>query len=423
MVHTLFGFVALYAAVFIFVTGVGLLGTFLSLRMSLEGFSDQVTGIVMSGYYVGTVLGCFYCHRVICRVGHIRAFATFAAVCTASVMAHGLFISPVSWAGLRLLTGIAVTGLYMVVESWLNAGADRTSRGRIFSIYMVVSFFGMGAGQFLLNAGEVNGPHLFLVTGVLLALCLVPVSTTHSVQPQVPKTLHFNLMALWQTAPMGMLGCLAAGLINGALYTLGPVFGHRIGLTVSGISLFMGVTVISGLILQWPVGLLSDRFDRNIVMAGLGLAVAAISLAITLLMRESFSLLLTLTILYGGVAFTLYPVAVAHTHDFFPPDDIVAVSSALILSFGVGASLGPPVAATIMNFLGPSGLYVFIALSGSIFGGTVAVYRRRQPERLEAEYPVTFRAMRTSSPVVAVLDPRSEPQPPPDGPSVPNACT
>ncbi|MEJ2474023.1 MAG: MFS transporter [Desulfobacterales bacterium] len=422
MAHTLFSFVALYAAVFIFVTGVGLLGTFLSLRMSLEGFSEQVTGMVMSGYYVGTVLGCFYCYRVICRVGHIRAFATFAAVCTASVMMHGLFISPVSWTGLRLLTGIAVTGLYMVVESWLNAGADPSSRGRIFSIYMVVSFSGMGAGQFLLNTGQVNGPHLFLVTGVLLALCLVPVSTTHSVQPQVPKTLHFNLMSLWRTAPMGMLGCLAAGLINGALYTLGPVFGHLIGLTVSGISVFMGVTVLSGLILQWPVGLLSDRFDRNIVMAGLGLAVAAISLAITLLMRESFPLLLMLTILYGGVAFTLYPVAVAHTHDFFPPDDIVAVSSALILSFGVGASLGPPAAAMMMKFFGPSGLYVFIALSGSIFGGIVAVYRRRRPERLEAEYPVAFKAMRTSSPVVAVLDPRSEPQTTPDGSSVPDAC-
>ena len=422
MVHTLFGFVALYTAVFILLTGVGLLGTFLSLRMSIEGFSDQVTGVVMSGYYVGTVLGGYFCHRVVCRVGHIRAFATFAAICTASVMAHGLFVSPVSWGGLRLLTGIAVTGLYMVVESWLNAGADRSNRGRIISVYMVVSFLGLGAGQFLLNAAEVNGPNLFLVTGILLALCLVPVSTTHSVQPLVPKTMNFNLVALSQKAPMGMFGCLTAGLINGALYTLGPVFGHRIGLTVPGISLFMGATVLSGLILQWPVGLLSDRFDRNIVMAGLALVVAAISLAIALLMWESFSLLLTLTIMYGGVAFTLYPVAVAHTHDFFPPDDIVAVSSALILSYGVGASLGPPAAAIMMYVLGPSGLYVFIALAGSLFGGTVAVYRRRRPERLEAEYPVSFVAMRTTSPAVAVLDPRSEPMAATEGSSVSDVC-
>ena len=157
-------------------------------------------------------------------------------------------------------------------------------------------------------------------------------------------------------------------------------------------------------------------------MAGLALAVAAISLAITLLMRESFSLLLTLTILYGGVAFTLYPVAVAHTHDFFPPDDIVAVSSALILSYGVGASLGPPAAAMMMNILGPSGLYVFIALAGSIFGGTVAVYRRQRPERLEAEYPVSFVAMRTTSPAVAVLDPRSEPKVITEGSSVSDTC-
>ncbi|MFZ0241135.1 MAG: MFS transporter [Desulfobacterales bacterium] len=151
---------------------------------------------------------------------------------------------------------------------------------------------------------------------------------------------------------MGMIGCLTAGLINGALFTLGPVFGHQIGLSVPGISLFMGATVLGGLVLQWPVGLLSDHFDRNVVMAGLGLAVAFISLAIALLMRESFFLLITLTILYGGVAFTLYPVAVAHTHDFFPPDDIVAVSSALLLSFGLGASIGPPAAAMVMKLIG-----------------------------------------------------------------------
>lgn len=422
MVHTLFGFFALYAAVFIFLTGVGLLGTFLSLRMIIEGFSEQVTGLVMAGYYVGNVLGCFYCHRVICRVGHIRAFATFAAVSTAAVMAHGLFISPVGWGALRLLTGIAVTGLYMVVESWLNAGTDRLNRGRIFSVYMVVSFLGLGAGQFLLNAGKVDGPHLFLVIGILLALCLVPVSSTHSVQPLVPQTLNFNLVALSRKAPMGISGCLTAGLINGALFTLGPVFGHRIGLTVPGISLFMGATVFGGLILQWPVGLLSDRFDRNVMMAAVALAVAAISLAIVLLMRESFTLLLTLTILYGGVAFTLYPVSVAHTHDFFPPDDIVAVSSALLLSFGVGASLGPPAAALVMKNLGPSGLYIFIAAASSIFGGSVAVFLHRQPERLQADHPVRFMAMRTSSPVIAVLDPRAEAQFPPDTSSAADAC-
>ncbi|MGB8424883.1 MAG: MFS transporter [Desulfobacterales bacterium] len=221
---------------------------------------------------------------------------------------------------------------------------------------------------------------------------------------------------------MGMIGCLTAGLINGALFTLGPVFGHQIGLSVPGISLFMGATVLGGLVLQWPVGPLSDHFDRNVVMAGLGLVVAFISLAIALLMRESFFLLITLTILYGGVAFTLYPVAVAHTHDFFPPDDIVAVSSALLLSFGLGASIGPPAAAMVMKLIGPSGLYVFIAAVSSVFGGSVAVFLHRKPERLEADYPVRFMAIRTSSPVIAVLDPRAEARLPSDGSSTADAC-
>jgi MFS family permease len=249
----------------------------------------------------------------------------------------------------------------------------------------------------------------FFTAGILLALCLVPVSATQAVQPKIPEVISFHPVRLSKSAPLGIYGCVTAGLINGAFYTLAPVFGHRIGMTVSEIALFMAITVFSGLALQWPVGLLSDRFDRSSVMAWIGLAVSAFSVGIVLAGNRSSVLLVVLTALYGGTAFTIYPVAVAHTHDFFEPHRIVSVSAALILSFGIGACIGPVAGALMMDAFGPAGLYLFIAFASGIFGATVALYRKQKPERLAVESPVPFVAMplRTTSPLVAVLDPRS----------------
>ena len=272
MASALASFVALFAAVFFLLMGTGLLGTLLSLRMAISGLSAQVTGWVMAAYFAGLVIGSFTCQRLVQRVGHVRSFAAFAAVTTATVMLHGLYFSAFFWGILRFLTGITSMGLYMVIESWLNECAEAHTRGRVFSIYMVLGYLGMGTGQLLLNAGDVRGQELFLITGIFLALCLVPVAVTSSVHPKMSKTVSFNLADLMQRAPLGMLGCLSAGLINGAFYALGPVFSNQIGLTDAQVAWFMTSTIFGGLILQWPVGALSDRFDRTLVLPILAVA-------------------------------------------------------------------------------------------------------------------------------------------------------
>ncbi|HIJ54615.1 MAG TPA: MFS transporter [Deltaproteobacteria bacterium] len=410
MLPTLLSFAALFTAVFSLMMGIGLLGTHLSLRMTIEGFSTQVTGLILSGYFFGLVSGSFLCHRLIQQVGHIRSFAAFAAVTTAIVMLHGLYISAIAWGILRFLTGMATMGLYMVIESWLNECTVPEKRGRIFSIYMVLAYLGIGIGQQLLNVGDVRGQSLFFVVGLLLVLCLVPVAVTRSIHPQLPETTRFNLIALFKRAPMGMLGCLIAGLINSAFYSMGPVFGNQIGLNVSDLSWFMTATILGGILFQWPVGIIADRFDRGYVLSILEALITIISILILLSAGGPFIRLLVAMGIFGGLIFTIYPVSVARTHDLFEAKDIIPVSSALLLSYGIGASIGPIAASGFMGLSkSPYGFFIYCALVSGMFA--IAGYYLRRKEKISVvpvEEHVNFRPMRSTSPVAMVIDPRVE---------------
>jgi len=346
MVTTVGAFFALFAAVFTLMVGVGLLGTFLSLRTVIAGFATQTTGLIMASYFLGMSLGHFLGPRLVERVGHIRAYAAFAAIVAAAALGHGLIQNPLTWAVLRFASGIAMFGLYMVIESWLNECTQPELRGRIFSVYMVLSYFGMACGQMLLNVGDIRSGQLFMVAGILFVLSLIPVSVTRSVYPKMPTISRLNLLDLIRQAPVGMIGCLTAGLVNSAFYSMGPVFCTRIGLTVPQTSWFMMTTIIGGLSLQWPMGAISDRFDRPFVLSILGAALAIMSIAIQLTTSHAFVLLLAVMALYGGLSFAIYPVSVARAHDLFEPSEIVAVSSALIFCYGLGACLGPVAAST-----------------------------------------------------------------------------
>lgn len=407
MAQVLMTFSALFASVLLLMIGGGLFGTFLSLRMTLQGFSQQITGLIMAAYYAGLVVGGLFCQGLVQRVGHIRAFAAFAAVTTAAVMLHALYVSPLSWGVLRFMTGIAMTGLFMVVESWLNEVSEPSNRGRVFSIYMILNYLGMGTGQFMLNLADIRGPDFFLMAGILFSLCLVPVVATRSVNPRMPQRIKLNIVGLFRQAPVGMAGCLTAGLLNGSFYAMGPVFALKSGMPVADVAWFMSITIFGGLVLQWPVGVFSDRLDRRRFLAGISTAVSLISLSIALFSGNSRFLLFMLAVAYGGMVFTLYPVSVALTHDLVAPKDVVPASSALILFYGVGAFFGPVLASAMMQRLGPEGLYFFLASGSAVFA--LAAYVRWKKAPMDISDPVPFMTMSRTSPMAAVLDPREKP--------------
>ncbi len=409
MRQTLLSLAALLFSTFMLLLGSGLLGTLLSLRMGITGLADPLIGLIMGGFYAGMILGGFVCYRIIQRVGHIRAFAAFAALSCALIMLHGLVFSTWFWLLLRLINGMTMMGMFIVIESWLNERAEPQMRGRVFSFYMVISFLGLGLGQFLLNLAPVDELDLFLVAGLLFALCLVPIALSRSVHPQAPQGVRTRLRHLMRLAPFGVAGCFVAGLVFGAFYALGAVYGTNIGLSTAGVSLLMGTAVLSGLVLQWPVGHLSDSRDRLNVLIILVALVGMASLGVALLGEVGLLPLLLLAGLMGGVGATVYPVAVAHVTDHVNQQQLVSTSATLIKTYGVGATLGPLSAAILMAVLGPEGLFLFIALVCAL--ATVVMAARRRSTTVAVEDQEPFVAMpRTGSTVISAMDPRTEPE-------------
>jgi len=407
MIKTIKSFTALLIATTIVTIGGGLLSSLLSINMNLYGYSAQIIGWVMACHYVGNVLGIFFGQGIVYHVGHIRAFAVFAAVVTAISLLHGMFVSPWFWAILRIGSGLCLTGIYMVIESWLNEKVEPVFRGRLLSIYMILVYFGIGGGQLLLNFNDVQGKSIFMLAGIIFAVCLIPISITRAVNPQLLRVPRFNLIKLFQLAPFSMVGSFTAGLINSSFHSLGPMFGLEIGLQVYQVSWFMSVTIWSGLLFQWPVGLLSDRLNRLSVLSVLGFLAMLVSICIAMFGMSGLGILLFLTACFG-VVFTIYPIAMARAQDNIRKEDIFPVSAALILFFGLGACFGPVIASSVIAKTGPWGLYYFIAVCGGVLGVTAGIYRKKLTGK--GENQVSFIPVPKTSPMVGVLDPRVDPE-------------
>lgn len=403
-------FMALYTAMLLLAMSLGLLGTFLSLRLTHEGYSAQITGFILTSYFLGSVVGTLYCNHLIKLVGHIRSFSAFAAVYTAMIMLHGCFISAAAWAVFRFFSGVAAIGLFMVIESWLSECSQSNTRGRVFSIYMVVTYLGSSTGQQFLNFGDIADQTLFFVVGFLMILCILPVSLTRSIHPETISFEPMSLKNIVKKAPMGMLGCFTSGLLTSSFYTMAPVFCHGIEMDVSLISLFMTVTILGGLLIQWPIGLLSDRVDRSIVIPCIMALAAFISGVIIFNGNDRIGILIAAAAFFGGFMFCIYPVSVARAYDLFEPKDVVNVSSALLLFYGIGSAIGPVGASSIMTLVrGPYGYFLFCC-TVCMASAAISVYLRFKEIAVvvPVEEQVDYIIMKHASPVVTQIDPRSD---------------
>jgi MFS family permease len=414
MSRVILSFGALFAAALLFLTGNGLLNTLLSTRMAMEAFSVMTNGIVLSCYFSGLLAGSFFCRHLIEKVGHIRAFTVFAAVTAAAALLHGLYLSVLFWALLRFMCGATTFGVFMVIESWLNECTESDLRGRVFAIYMTLSYLGIGLGQQLLTSGDVLGHEPFIIAGVLFALCLVPVSGTEATHPRLPETKPIRFMEVFSQAPLGMLGCMMAGLTNSAFFAMMPAVCMQIGLTVQQLSWVMSITVFSGLTAQWTVGTLSDRFDRTIVLTVIVIAMALVSGLMFVFEETAFVPLAVKMGCWGALMFAVYPVSVARAHDRFDGRDTVAVSAGLLLAYSIGACASPLLASAAMAAVDdPFGLFAFWCLTHTVFAAVIYYCKTMEKVVLvPVADQVAFVPMESTTPVVMALDPRSEPQVP-----------
>jgi MFS family permease len=358
----------------ILITGNGLLGTLISLRLIQQQAPSIVVGFVQSSYYIGFMLGALYGGSLIGRVGHHRAFVTFAAASACCALGYAVWNEAATWAALRFITGFCLVGIFTVVESWLHQVASNAQRGRVFSAYLITNYLGVGIGQFLIGLADPSGFELFSAVAALFTASLIPVALAGTAPgPVAAPDTHASasgrsrlarglsgLQTIYRWAPLGVVACLAAGLLNSAFYTMQPVFMRRVGYSVPDVSHFMGFALLAALVPQWPVARLADLFDRRKVL--LSLAALAGSLSVLLFVLRDGVLIEALGYLYVAIAFSMYGVVTSYVNDCIPADERIAVSAGLLLIFSLGASGGPTLASAMMAFAGPAGLYLFTAV-------------------------------------------------------------
>ncbi len=371
---------ALLAGMAFIMTGNGLQGTLLGVRASIEGFSTESTGLIMTGYFAGFLGGSVIVPRLVDRVGHIRTFAALASIASAAVLAHVVFVNVSSWTAMRLATGFAYAGLYLVAESWLNDAATNETRGQLLSVYMIIVMGGMTAGQLLLNVAAPEGVELFILVSVLVSLSLVPITLSVGRAPDFDAPEYLSVAKLYRISPLGIVGAILTGLTQAAMFGMGAVYGRQAGLSIEEISLFMASLSLGGIALQWPIGWLSDRLDRRQVIIGTCLF-GAISAYVAARVANDFPALLASAFALGGATVPLYSLFIAHTNDHLEPRQMVAASAGLVFAGGIGLSGGPLLIGLLMGRFGTDAYFWAIGSTLALAGafGLWRMTRREAP--------------------------------------------
>lgn len=394
-----------------FMAGNSLLGVVLPLRMEAAGYPVALTGVIMAAYYLGLALGGFRAKRVILKIGHIRAFAVFAALTASVCLAYAFFFDPAAWIILRIVNGFCIAGMTTTIESWLNERSSNRTRGRVLGFYMLVFYLAIALGQTSVNLAPVGGHDHLMIAAALIGLSLVPVAMTRLGEPDLGELRILGVRDIYAASQVGVVGAAVAGTLVGSFYALAVVFARQIGLSVSEAALFMSTVVIGGLLAQVPVGMLADRFDRRIVMAAMLLAVGLSwgLLSNAIVNGVPLAVLMVMALAFGGAISSVYPLCVAQTFDRLDRKFYVAASGRLLMVYSIGATVGPLLASGLMSIHGPFSFFLFesaVAVAYAIF----VLFQVRIGPELPEEGREKYVSLPDISPTAMALDPRTEPQ-------------
>ena len=350
---------ALLAGMALIMVGNGLQGAVLGVRAENEGFGLAVSGAVMAGYFLGFLIGAKLAEHFLGAVGHIRVFAALASVASAVSILHPLWVNPLAWVVLRVIFGLAMAGIYVTVESWLNDMATNTNRGRLLGMYLVMTMGGLSVGQLLLNGGDPADFDLYIFSSALISVALVPIALSATSAPPLAAPEPLPLRRLIALVPTGVLTAFCAGTSHGALLGVGAVYAASEGLPASRIALFLSVATIGAIVFTWPIGAISDRISRRVVIFAVA-AVAAGVAGIMALIEPGSGPSLALMFLFGGTTFPLYSLAITHTADWVPSNQLNGASAGLVRVTGVGAVIGPVAAGLAMAFTVPWAFFIVL---------------------------------------------------------------
>ena len=388
----------------------GFQGNLLGIRAILENFNFIATGTMMSGYFVGYFVGANMIPNLVSKVGHIRVFAAFASMASLSSLIHALFVDPIVWTLARFLTGFSMIGILIIVESWLNDRATNKTRGKVLSLYMFFTFFAFTIGNLLLNISSPNSYEPFILISLLFSVALIPILLTKRKPPTFKKTSSIRIKELLKISPFGSFSMFCTGFIFAAMFAMLSVYAVTMNLTVFEISILLVGTTLAGAIFQWPIGYLSDKYDRRVIVIGCCIAsfifgVLSImssgiyfeSLVAEEMVRFNYfssdgnmnkTNLFIFIILLSGMTLPMFALNLALVNDYIPKEKFVAAGAGLNIIFGLGAMAGPIICSILMSLLGPNGFFIhlFIFLFAIIFFGIYRVNKREYEDNPESTF-------------------------------------
>jgi len=392
----------------IFILGHGLFNTLLTLRLSAEEVSAQAIGLVSAAYFGGLVLGAFVNARLIIRVGHIRAYAAYASLLCFLFLLHGMVVEPITWAVLRLVGGFATGGLFVVLESWMLVSSTPANRGRLMSLYMILLYGSLALGQQLLKWVDPMVLTPFALCAMAATISVVPLALSRVATPAMVAPQAVGVRELVRLTPAGMASSFTSGLVLGAIYGLLPLYFADSGASLARVADMMALVILGGMCLQYPIGRMSDRYDRRGVILLL-CAVLTLLAILMVLLPDAWRGPIegSLVFLLGGMAFSIYPLSLSHACDELHPDQVLGANQGLLLAYSLGAMIGPLLAPFVMGWFGPQGLFVYFALCGLLLSAYLEWRRRQRAPIPLAEHQV-FMPVPPNTPMTAELEPRTD---------------
>ncbi|MEM8877929.1 MAG: MFS transporter [Pseudomonadota bacterium] len=363
--------VPLLAAAGVLLAANGLQGTLVALRASSEGFSTVYIGVISAAYFIGYLTASIFAPRLLQSVGHIRVFAAMAALSAIGTLLLVVAIDPISWTIIRLMMGFCFSGLFTTVESWLNASAEQGSRARLLSIYRIIDLGAVTGAQFLIPVFGVEGYVIFSMTAILFAFSLVPISLSDRSRPAPPDNFHFDLKAIWALSPLACMSCMSIGMTNSAFRLISPLYARDIGLDDAGVATFISAGIAGGVLLQYPLGWLSDRFNRRTAIAIATSGAVLSGLFLSLIAENDPTLNMIGIFAFGAFALPIYSLSAAHANDRAADTQYVLVAAGLTFFFAIGAIIGPLLASFVMDRYGTAALFIYTSLiHGSLLAYT-----------------------------------------------------
>ena len=388
----------------------GFQGNLLGIRAVLEEFNYIATGTMMSGYFIGYFIGANMVPNLVSKVGHIRVFAAFASIASLSALVHAVFVDPFVWTVSRFLTGFSMIGIFIIVESWLNDRATNKTRGKVLSLYMLVTYIGMSMGNLLLNVSSPKNYEPFIMISLLFSIALVPILLTKRKPPTFKKTSSIKIRELFKISPFGSFSTFCSGFIFSAMLTMLSVYAVTMNLSVFEISVLLVGVTLAGALFQWPIGSLSDNYDRRLIIISCCLFASVFTVLSIFYSGLSFNNLLdeemlrfnyfavgtgmdktklfVFIILLAGMILPLFSLNLALVNDYIPKEKFVAAGGGLNIIFGLGAMGGPIICSILMSLLGPNGFFVHLLFFLSVISlfGIFRLTRRKYEDNPESTF-------------------------------------